>query len=96
MEVTAAIKGLEALKERCQVTLYSDSRYLVDSMTKGWVVRWKKRGWMRNKKEPALNADLWERLLKLCEFHKVDFQWASEDSKEELKRCHHLAVQATR
>ena len=95
MEITAAIKGLEALKQRCQVIIYSDSKYLVNSMSKGWVARWKRRGWMRNKREPALNTDLWERLLKLCEFHKVNFHWVSSDN-EEINRCHHLAQEAIR
>lgn len=75
MEVLAAVAGLQALKFPCKVRLYSDSRYLVDAMTKGWVLRWRKNGWRRNKKENALNIDLWEKLLALCAQHKVEFEW---------------------
>jgi ribonuclease HI len=96
MEMLAAIKGLEALKGKCQVTIYSDSRYLVDSITQGWAVRWREKGWMRNKKETARNVDLWERLLKLCEFHHVEFQWVGHSGNEENERCHYLAVSASR
>ena len=76
MEVLAVIKGLEALKEPCRVNLYSDSKYVVDAIEKGWVVKWRQNGWMRNKKEKASNVDLWERLLLLLEKHQVTFLWA--------------------
>src|SRR6266581_4826516 len=69
MEIYAAIKGLELLKQPCQVTLYSDSQYLVNAMMKGWARRWKKKGWWRTPTERAVNADLWEKLLALCEKH---------------------------
>ena len=75
MEILAAIKGLESLKEKCRVTLYTDSQYLVNAIEKNWAQKWRANGWMRNKKEPALNADLWARLLKLCEFHEIKFVW---------------------
>src|SRR5689334_11079412 len=75
MELYAAIKGLELLKQACKVTLYSDSQYVVDGMTKGWAVKWKKNAWWLNNKERAKNADLWERLLSLCETHEVEFRW---------------------
>lgn len=75
MEVFAAIAGLQALKFPCKVRLYSDSRYLVDAMTKGWVMRWQRNGWRRNKKEKALNIDLWKKLLALCAEHQVEFEW---------------------
>ncbi len=75
MEVFAAVAGLKALKFPCRVKLRSDSRYLVDAMTKGWALRWRKNGWRRNKKEKASNVDLWEKLLALCTQHKVEFQW---------------------
>ena len=75
MEVYAAIAGLQALKEPCKVTLYSDSEYLVNAMTLGWVERWKARNWKRNKREKALNVDLWEQLLALCEHYSVEFVW---------------------
>ena len=75
MEIMAAIVGLEALKFRCSVTLYSDSKYLVEAMNENWVQRWKANGWFRNKKERAINIDLWERLLDLCNRHSVKFVW---------------------
>lgn len=95
MEILAAIVGLEHLKERCHVTLYSDSKYLVDSMTKGWVNRWKANGWKRNKTDPALNADLWERLLKLTQAHSVEFRWVrGHNGHPENERCDELATAA--
>jgi ribonuclease HI len=75
MELMAAIMGLEALKEPCFVTLYSDSKYLVDSVAEGWVNRWKSNNWFRNEKEKAINIDLWEILLSLCDKHTVKFEW---------------------
>ncbi len=97
MELMAAIKGLEALKEPCRVTLYSDSNYLVESMTRGWVRRWQANGWKRNKKEYALNVDLWQRLLALCEKHEVAFKWTrGHVGTAENERCDYLANQAAR
>jgi ribonuclease HI len=75
MEITAAIVGLEALTSPCAVTLHSDSRYLVDAMSLGWVQRWKANGWRRNKTDKALNVDLWERLMAACRQHTVTFVW---------------------
>ena len=75
MEILAVIAGLEALTERCSVTVYSDSRYVVDAVEKGWARRWKSNGWMRNKREAAVNPDLWNRLLSALEKHDVDFKW---------------------
>jgi len=75
MEIMAAIVGLEALKSSCSVTLHSDSKYLVDAMRLGWVRRWKANGWRRNKKDMAVNVDLWERLLAVCGRHDVTFVW---------------------
>ncbi len=75
MEIIAAIQGLEQLKEPCQVRLFSDSQYLVKAMTEGWAKRWKSKGWRRNKKDLALNPDLWEKLLALCAKHQVEFVW---------------------
>jgi len=74
MELLAAISGLELLKESCAVTLYSDSKYLVEAMTLGWAKNWKQKGWWR-KGERVPNADLWGRLLALCETHQVKFEW---------------------
>ena len=74
MEILAAIKGLELLNQPCKVTLYSDSRYLVNAMTEGWAKAWRLRDWWRTNKERAINVDLWQRLLTLCETHEVDFR----------------------
>lgn len=93
MELTAAIKALEALTEPCRVTLYSDSSYLVNGMTKGWAESWQKNGWRKSDKKPALNPDLWERLLELCQIHKVEFVWIrGHDGDEYNERCDRLAV----
>ena len=75
MEILAAIKGLDLLKQPCKVTVHSDSQYLVDTMMKGWAVAWQRNDWWRTNKERAANADLWERLLALCETHQVEFRW---------------------
>jgi ribonuclease HI len=95
MEIYAAIAGLEALTEPCKVTLYTDSQYLVNSIEKGWVARWRANGWRRKGNEPALNADLWERLLALCERHQVQFVWIrGHAGHPENERCDALAVAA--
>jgi ribonuclease HI len=95
MEIMAAIAGLEALKEPCEVTLVSDSQYLVDSIKKGWAARWQSNGWMRNRKEKAVNPDLWERLLDLCKIHKVTFEWVrGHAGHPENERCDELATSA--
>ena len=95
MEMMAVIAALEALKEPCQVTLYSDSQYVVNAMTKGWVQRWQANGWKRNKKETAVNPDLWERLLMASESHNVDFRWLRGHSGVvENERCDRLAFAA--
>ena len=75
MEILAVIIGLEALMERCSVTVYSDSRYVVDAIKKGWAKKWRANGWMRNKREHAVNPDLWERLLTALDKHDVELQW---------------------
>ncbi len=95
MEILAAIIGLEALKAKCRVTIYTDSRLLCDSINKGWAVRWKERGWMRNKRERALNPDLWERLLGLCSEHDLTFTWIKGHSGNPGNdRCDELATTA--
>ena len=95
MEIMAAIMGLEALREKCRVMLCSDSEYLVKAMSKGWVRRWRANGWKRNKKDRALNPDLWERLLQLCEHHEVEFRWVmGHAGNAGNARCDELAVQA--
>ena len=97
MEIFAAIKGLEALTEPCQVTLYSDSEYLVRAMNEGWARRWKSNRWKRNKHDKALNVDLWERLLALCDRHQVEFVWVKGHAGlRENERCDQLSMQALR
>lgn len=92
MEMLAVIDGLNALKEKCIVNLYSDSKYVVDSVTKGWVIKWQKNNWKRNKNENASNIDLWIKLLELLKQHKVNFIWVKghADNKEN-ERCDYLA-----
>ena len=75
MELTAAIKALGQLREPCEVTLTSDSKYLIDAITKGWVKSWKSKGWKKSDGKEALNVDLWEELLPLLDTHKVTFVW---------------------
>jgi len=75
MEITAAIAGLKALRGSCDVTLFTDSQYLANAIMKGWAKRWRANGWKRNKSDKALNPDLWQELLDLCDRHQVTFQW---------------------
>ena len=92
MELLAAIVGLEALHRPCKVVLHSDSRYVVDAISKGWATRWRHNGWRRNKKDAAVNPDLWQRLLDVCEQHSVEFRWVrghSGNADNEL--CDQLA-----
>jgi ribonuclease HI len=97
MEIYAAIAGLEAIKEHCSVTVCSDSQYLVNAIQKGWAKRWQANGWKRNKRERAINPDLWERLLELCEKHTVRFEWVRGHAGEkENERCDKLAGEAAR
>lgn len=93
MEIFAAIKGLELLKEPCDVTLYSDSTYLVNAITQNWVVKWKSKGWWRNNKERAINVDLWEQLLLMLEKHNVTFMWIKGHAgNRENERCDYLSM----
>ena len=95
MELSAAIAGLSALKEECDVTLYSDSKYLIDAINQGWVARWKKNGWMRTPKDKALNVDLWEKILDLLAVHNVELIWVKGHSGHpENERCDELATSA--
>ena len=94
-ELSAAIAGLSALKSPCNVELWSDSKYLVDAITKGWARSWKAKGWKKSDGKPALNADLWERLLELLAVHKVEFVWVrGHNGHEYNERCDRLAVAA--
>lgn len=93
MELTAVIKGLAALNEPCEVILQSDSKYVIDSIVKGWVYSWKAKGWVKSDKKPALNVDLWEQLLPLLEKHNVKFTWIKGHAGHaENERCDSLAV----
>lgn len=95
MELSAVIEALKLLKESCDVTIYSDSQYVCNAITKGWAEKWKSNGWMRNKKEPALNIDLWKELLKLIKKHSVKIIWIKGHAGHpENERCDFLAVQA--
>ena len=93
MELTAAIEALRALKEPCEVTLTSDSKYLIDAITKGWAVSWRAKGWKRADRSPALNSDLWEMLLNELERHEVTFVWVKgHDGHPYNERCDRLAT----
>jgi len=93
MELTGAIRALQTLKEPCIVELYSDSKYMIDALEKGWAKSWKARGWVKSDKKPALNPDLWEVLLQLCEVHEVHTHWVKGHSaNEKNNRCDQLAV----
>ena len=93
MELTAVIEALKALKESCDVTVYSDSKYVIDAVEKGWARGWRARGWIKSDKKPALNVDLWQQLLELLEQHNVHFVWIKGHNEHpENERCDRLAV----
>ena len=93
MELTAVIRGLEALKEPCAVELWSDSKYVIDALDKGWARAWQKKGWIKADKKPALNMDLWETLLALADTHSLRCHWVKgHDENEYNNRCDALAV----
>ena len=95
MEILGVIKGLEALQERCRVSLFSDSQYVINAITKGWAKKWRAKGWMRNRTDKALNPDLWERLLEQVSRHDVEFNWVrGHTGVEENERADRLAVGA--
>lgn len=95
MEMMGVIAALQTLKRRSQVVLYSDSRYVVNAIEKGWAKRWKSRGWMRDAENPAENADLWAQLLDLLDQHEVEIRWVKgHASHPENERCDQLAVQS--
>lgn len=95
MELLGVISALQALKEPCAVELYSDSKYVVDALEKGWAVSWRKKGWVKSDKKPALNADLWETLLGLTGTHDVRCHWVKGHAENEFNnRCDELAVAA--
>ncbi len=93
MELTAVIEGLSALKYPCEVTLISDSKYIIDAITNEWVYKWKENNWMRNKKDKALNPDLWEKLLEQIEKHNMNYIWVKGHAGHpENERCDEMAV----
>ena len=97
MELSAVIYGLKALKEPCRVALYSDSQYVCNALKLGWAKKSRQNGWMRNKKEPALNPELWEELLRLCDIHEVEINWVKGHAGHpENERCDRLAVAQSR
>ncbi|MBO4563362.1 MAG: ribonuclease HI [Clostridia bacterium] len=92
MEITAAIKGLEALKQSCEVDIYTDSAYLSDSFLKGWLTNWENNGWKKSNKHPVENRDLWERMIQLTAIHKVSWHKVKGHSDNEFNnRCDELA-----
>lgn len=97
MELTAVIKGLSALNQRCIVDLYSDSKYFIDAIDKGWAKKWKSNGWMRTKKDKALNPDLWEQVLELLDKHDVTLHWVKgHNGHPENEECDRMAVEQSK
>lgn len=97
MELTAVIRALEVLKEPCAVELKSDSKYVIDGLSKGWAKSWQKRGWRKKDGTPALNPDLWARLLDLADRHDVTCVWVRGHAKDaDNERCDRLAVAESR
>ena len=93
MELTAVIEGLKKLKEPCIVELYSDSKYIIDALSKGWAWGWKKKGWVKSDKKPALNPDLWDVLLALVQTHEVHYHWVKGHADNAYNnRCDAMAV----
>ena len=93
MELTGVIEALSRLKYPCKVIVRTDSRYVVDGIMKGWAISWKRNGWIKSDKKPALNPDLWEKLLLLCDTHEVEFDWIKGHAGHpENERCDELAV----
>ena len=94
MELTAVLQALLALKEPCEVTVTSDSKYVTDAISKGWAQSWKRNGWRKADKSPAMNADLWQQLLEVLSQHKVTFCWVhGHQGHPENERCDKLAVE---
>ncbi len=95
MELTAVIQAFELLKEPCHVVLTSDSKYVIDGLQKGWARGWRARGWKKSDKSPALNPDLWARLLDISEGHTIEYHWIrGHAGHAENERCDTLAVNA--
>ena len=97
MELTAVIEGFKSLKRSCNVELYTDSKYVADSIEKGWVYSWKKNGWKKSDKKPALNSDLWEELINEIEKHNLKIIWVKGHAGHpENERCDQMAVEETK
>ena len=97
MELTAVIRALSLLKEPCIVELWSDSKYVIDGLSKGWAKGWKAKGWVKSDKKPALNVDLWQELLPLVARHEVHYHWVKgHASNEKNNRCDQMAVAESR
>ncbi len=95
MEILAVIEALKILRQPCNVNLYSDSKYVVDAIKKGWLIKWQKNNWLRNKFQPVSNIDLWQNLLPLLQFHNVNFIWVKgHNDNQENERCDYLARSA--
>ena len=93
MELMAAIRGFQALKEHCIVDFYSDSKYVIDGLEKGWAAKWKVNGWKKADKKPALNPDLWEQLLDIVTLHAVRYHWIKGHGENPYNnRCDEIAV----
>lgn len=97
MELTAVIEALRCLKEPCTVELWSDSKYVIDGLSKGWAKSWRMKGWVKSDKKPALNPDLWERLLDLADIHELHYHWVKGHAENAFNnRCDELAVAESR
>lgn len=95
MEILAVIEGLKALKKSSEVKVFSDSKYVINAMTKGWALNWKRKNWMRTSKEKAKNSDLWEQMLELDQSHKIKWQWVKGHAGDPMnERADTLAVEA--
>lgn len=95
MELTAVITGLSMLKYPCEVTVYSDSKYVVDAIEKGWLAGWQRKGWKKSDGKPAVNSDLWQQLVPLLKMHDVSFVWVKgHDGHKYNELCDKLAVEA--
>ncbi len=96
MELTAFIMALKALNQPCNITLCSDSKYVIDALEKGWAKGWRAKGWIKSDKKPALNSDLWQELLQLVEMHKIQYKWIKGHAGHpQNERCDALAVEET-
>lgn len=93
MELMAAIEGLSALKEPCKVKLVSDSKYLIDGLSKGWARSWRSKGWKKSDGKQALNIELWEKLLELEDYHSIEYEWVKGHAGHPYnERCDEMAV----